>query len=77
VNTRENGLKPWLCVPTDKARRFVGSLTDRRYTTSVFNGTNGLPKSNEDLLDTNCGINLTNPTPNRAGGWRENLKWWL
>ena len=44
---------------------------------SVFNGTNGLPKSNEDLSDTNCGINLTNPSPNRAGTWWENLKWWL
>jgi hypothetical protein len=32
---------------------------------SVFNGTNGLPKSNEDLSYPNCGINLTNPTHNR------------
>ena len=35
---------------------------------SAFNGTNGLPKSNDDLVWLNYGINLTNPTHNRDGG---------
>ena len=35
---------------------------------SAFNGTNGLPKSNEDLVWLNYGINPTNPTYNRDGG---------
>jgi hypothetical protein len=35
---------------------------------SAFNGTNGLPKSNVDLVGLNYGINLTNPTHNRVRG---------
>ena len=35
---------------------------------SAFNGTNGLPKSNVDLVWLNYGINPTNPTCDRDGG---------
>lgn len=35
---------------------------------SAFNGTNGLPTSNADLVGPNYGIHLTNPTPCRAWG---------
>ena len=35
---------------------------------SALNGTNGLPKSNDDLVWLNYGINLTNPTHDRDGG---------
>jgi hypothetical protein len=35
---------------------------------NAFNRTNGLPKSNDDLVWLNYGINPTNPTHNRDGG---------
>jgi hypothetical protein len=35
---------------------------------SAFNGTNGLPNSNADLVGPNYGINLTNPAHHRGYG---------
>jgi hypothetical protein len=35
---------------------------------SAFNGTNGLPKSNADLVGLNYGIDLTNPAHYRIHG---------
>ena len=35
---------------------------------SAFNGTNGLPKSNGDLVGPNYGINPTNPARHRGCG---------
>jgi len=42
--------------------------------TSVFNGTNGLPKSSDDLSWPNYGINPTNLTHNRVVRRWEGLK---
>jgi hypothetical protein len=66
VNTRESGLEPWPLSPSGHEQRPDGSLEGGRYATSVFNGTNGLPKSNDDLSWPNYGINPTNPTHSRV-----------
>jgi hypothetical protein len=46
---------------------------------SALNGTNGLPKSNDDLMWLNYGIRFASPTRPMTvmvGRW-EHLQWWL
>ena len=61
-------MKPLPLLSVDQSHRSADSLSDGRSTTSRFNGTNGLPKSNDGLSGLNYGINLPNPTPYLASG---------
>jgi hypothetical protein len=65
VNTGESGLEPQPWLSMGQSRRPIDSLSDGRSTTSRFNGTNGLPTSNDGLLGLNCGIDRANPTSGR------------
>ena len=58
-------MEPRPSFSLDQAPRSNDSLKDGRYATSVFNGTNDLPKSNENLSQPNYGISLTNPIHGR------------
>ncbi len=54
-------MKPQPSLLADQSFRSADSLSDGRSTMSRFNGTNGLPTSNDSLSGLNYGIDRANP----------------